>query len=86
VIAKPNVTAGLKCPPEMWPTAEGHHGDHEPVGKGDPDELPTRDDDRADADEHERERPDELCERSAEPVGRHLRAKAKKRLGRPLLA
>ena len=34
VTQKPMVTAGLRCPPEMWPTAVTMTADGEAVGEG----------------------------------------------------
>ena len=71
VTTNPKVTAGLKCPPEMWPTAEAITAITSPCANATGSSWPPGEEARPDADEDERERADELGNRAAQPVDRH---------------
>ena len=63
-IHSPNVTAGLKWPPETAPSDETMHREDEPVGEGDAEQAGSR---RSERDEHDRACPDD--EEQARPDG-----------------
>ena len=81
VIRKPKVTAGLKCPPEMCPTADTITAIASPNASATPTE-PGVGDDRADADEDEGEGADELGDETAGGVALHRAGHCRDGIGR----
>ena len=79
------MTAGLKCPPEMWPTAETITAIARPVAIATADDVVRAVDRRcAGADEEQRERADELGDRALDDVERIHAAEHTAHVGRVL--